>query len=517
MSASGVPRVAGQGAGQAPRRTDPRSFLVGGLTGLPSAVVPLAALVFTRDEPMPLAVLLPLALLVVAAMFAVSYVSWRRTTYRIGAADIRVESGILSRTARSVPFERIQDVSLEQALVPRLLGLVEVRFDTGGGKQEEAKLAYLPASEGERLRELVRARRDGGVPATSADASAQLPERVLFAMEPGRIALFGLFRFSLVVVAVVAGAVQQFDWLLPFDPYDLDEWQEVLAGPGAWLAGLGPSAQIVGAVLALASLLLVGFATGMARTVAREWNFTLSRNPKGFRRRRGLFTRTDVVMPVHRVQAVSVGTGVVRHRFGWRDAAFISLGSGTGGSGGGNHVVAPFARLEEIAPIAAEAGFPLPPNDLAWHRVEPAYATVGAIGAALRWAVVVAALATVQAVLAPGWWSDPALLLLPTLLGAARAAAIWLARQRERWALDEELVYRAGGWLAPYLFVASREKLHSAEIATGPVTRRLGYAEVNLGLAGGGLAIPALVPEAAERLRAALLQSMTRRDFSSVS
>lgn len=515
MSTLSVPRVAGASARPEARRTAPHGVLVKAVGSLPSLIPAVAALLFTqRDAPAPLAAVLPLAALLVVTVCVVSYLTWRRTTYRVGAEDIRVESGIVSRAARSVPYERIQDVSLEQAFLPRLFGLVEVRFDTGAGAKDEVKLTYLTHAEGERLRDLVRERRAGSDASLPAGAEAvDAGERVLFAMPPRRVLTLGLFQFSLVVVGVVAGAVQQFDFLLPFDPYDLDDWQRRLAGPGAWLAGLGAGAQAVGAVLALLSLGFIGVLSGVGRTALKEWNFTLTRTSKGFRRRCGLLTRTDMVMPVHRVQAVEVATRPVRYRFGWRSAAFISLGSESGSHGG---VIAPLARLEEIAPLAQEAGFPLPPDDLPWHPLVAFYARVEALRSAARWLLATGVLAVNIALWPSGVWSDWRWLLAPLVLGAARSAYRWGELRHQRYALDARLLYRAGGWLAPHLALAAREKLHSAEIFQGPVGRRLGYVTLKLGLAGGTFTVPALTPAEAERLRAALLESMTARDFSAV-
>ena len=125
-----------------------------------------------------------------------AYLGWYRFTYRIGASDIRVESGVIARAARSVPYERIQDVSLEQKLLPRLFGLVEVRFETGAGGKDELKLAYLTEAEGERLREVVRSQKDGAAPVPGADTPAEPVEAPppLFAMGPRRVVTFGLFR-----------------------------------------------------------------------------------------------------------------------------------------------------------------------------------------------------------------------------------------------------------------------------------------------------------------------------------
>lgn len=518
MSGAGVPvirRSGQQGLALQDRRTDPKSFIALGISGLGSSILPIAAMLFAfRDEPIGIGIVLLFALPFVAAAFALAYLRWWKTTYRVGENDIRVESGIVSRAARSVPYERIQDVSLEQALIPRLLGLVEVRFETGAGGKDELKLAYLSEAEGERLRELVRDRREVSVAVEDGTPAAEVDDRVLFAMPPRRVLTFGLFEFSLAVVAVLAGAAQQLDFLLPFDLWDLDAWQERLAGPGAWLAGLGPSAQVLGAIIAIGSLLAIGFATGLVRTVLREWGFILTRNAKGLRRRRGLLTRTDVVMPVHRVQAVKIGTGMLRWRFGWQSLKLVSLAQDAGDA---SHVVAPFAKRHEIEPIIAETGFALPEDRVSWHSTSKAYA----FHRALVWLVVTFLLgAGIEAalLLAPDVESSVVLwlpLIIPAL-GVLAALREWWNWRFRRYALTHQQLFHCHSRLAPHTDIANRAKLQSVEIAQGPLARRGGYATLYLGLAGGTLNLPGLPLADARTLRSELLDSMTRHDFSTL-
>jgi putative membrane protein len=496
------------------RRTEPTGLVLSAISGLRQTIPALIAMIFVlRDQGHWLLAALPiaLALLGVSAFFA--WLQWHRLTYRLGAEDIRVESGVLSRAARSVPYERIQDVSLEQGPIARVLGLVEVRFETGAGGKDELKLAYLKEAEGERLREVVRERKDDAVaePGKAEAGAGEPPAEVLFAMEPRRLITFGLFEFSLAVVAVVAGAVQQLDFLLPFDPWDFDEWQQRLAGPGSWLSGLGRTAQVVGGIIAAGSLLLLGFATGLVRTVLRDWGFTLERTAKGFRRRRGLLTRTDVVMPAHRVQALAFRTGIVRRRFGWHGLKFVSLAQDAGAS---SHDVAPFARWDELQPIARAAGFAMPTEDLEWHRAGARYRIdsalmAGVIAGGIALAVLVALSATGAA--------SPLLALIPLGIALPLAAWQWFLWRFERHTLDAAQVYARHGWLAPRTDVASRVKLHSAEIAQGPIARRRGYATLHLGLAGGKLAIEGIPLARARELRAAIVRSITAQDFSRIN
>jgi len=355
----------------------------------------------------------------------------------------------------------------------------------------------LPA---ERLRELVRSQKSGGPASVAREPDGEPP--VLFAMGPKRVLTFGLFEFSLAVVAVVAGAVQQFDFLLDFDVWEWREWQHLLAGPGGWLLALGVVGQIIAGALAVAALLLLGLVTGLVRTILREWDFRLERTDKGLRRRRGLLTRTDVVMPIHRVQALRIGTGLVRRWFGWYRLGVVSLAQD---SGGANHAAAPFAQMPEIAPIVGETGFHLPHDDADWRRGSKRYRIDR---------VALAALILIP--LAVGC----ALLLDPPVWLAAVPGLGWIALveafrfNHDRNAIDAEQLYSRQGWLAPKLAISSRVKLQSVEIARGPIARRRGYATVHLGLAGGQASIPGITIARAEELRRAVLDSIAKRDFS---
>ncbi len=497
-----------------PQRTAIKGLLVRGFDGLRMSVLPIAFLIYSVRENGAFAIWsgIWLGLLVVMASIVLSLLRWSRLTYTVGEDDIRVESGLLSRTARSVPYDRIQDVSLEQKLVPRLLGLVAVKFETGAGAGEDLSLQYLTEDEGERLRELVRERRDDGQVAPVTGAEEQQPDPVLFAMSPRRVLAFGLFNFSLVVMAVVGGLLQQFDAFLPFSPFDFDAWRDLLAGPGAWLAGLGFAAQIAGAVVAAALLLLVGVLTGVVRTALREWNFRLERTSRGLRRRRGLLTRTDVMLPVHRVQAQTIGTGILMHRFGWKQMSLVSLASD---EGSGHHVVAPFARGAELEPILAVTGFTLPTAGLTWHGATAAFRRHRALWQIAKWALISVIFAAVQWF--AGWGGvlgDPRLVLAPLAYAGFSAWREWYGWRFEGLALDVRQVQRKGGWLAPHITTATRARLHSVEIVQGPLARHAGYATLHLGLAGGKLAMSGLPLAAARAIAAQLLGSMAAQDFS---
>src|SRR5262245_48229243 len=53
-------------------------------------------------------------------------------TYRIDDQALTIASGVLSRTVRHIPHQRIQHVELKQGPLQRLLGVAEVVVQSGG-------------------------------------------------------------------------------------------------------------------------------------------------------------------------------------------------------------------------------------------------------------------------------------------------------------------------------------------------------------------------------------------------
>jgi putative membrane protein len=494
------------------RNTDIKTVFVGMLAGVQNAIIP-AALIMFGSGGLGLLVALPVFAAIIAAATFFSYISWKRLTYTIGDADIRVESGVLSRAARSVPYERIQDVSLEQKLIPRLFGLVAVKFETGAGGGEDLSLSYLTEGDGEELRQLVRARRDeeAGAVAAGDEAPTSTAEdsEPLFTMGPRRLFTFGIFEFSLAVFAVLAGLFQYADTLIGIEIWDFDLWESVIEEQGNALSSLGPVAQLVSAIGGIVVLLLVGSLTGMVRVFTREWGFLLERTARGFRRRRGLLTKTDVVMPIHRVQGVKIGTRAIRYRFGWHSLSFVSLAQDMGAA---SHVVAPFAKLHEIAPIAEAAGFRLPDETADWHRASDKYLVDSAFFDAAWFLFGALAAFVATSIYSPEWTMLVTGVLL--VLAGLSVIANVLAWKFKRHALDDVQIMATKGVLSPSSQIATRMKLHSAEIAQGPIARLRGYATLHLGQAGGTFSIPGVPVDRAREVRRKVMQTVAATDFS---
>jgi putative membrane protein len=434
---------------------------------------------------------------VLFAFFSIGslYLKWLKLEYRVGAHELRIDSGWLSRTSRAIPFDRVTDVDLEQGPLQRLFGLARIKLETGGsagGKEEEGVLHTISLERAEALREHIRARKGLAPAAAAAAAGKDVPP--LFAMDGKRVITAGLFNFSLAVIAGLFGITQTMGDALGFDPFERTFWIDLFARSGP-LRDLIFAHRMGAAVAGSILLILLGIGTGIARTFLREHGFRLDRTESGFRRRRGLFTLTDVSIPAKRVQAAIIANGPMRRRFGWWELKLQSLAQD---GGKGDHVVAPLAHQAEAAEILGSLHWPISPPSGDWRPVSRAFFT-SFIGILLP-----AALATAIAIPFLG----PVGLLW--LVGAAIAiGARWFDWRRTYYASGSNSLFIETGWWRHRRSIIPVRKIQSIDVSESWWSRLFGICTLRLGVAGGsGFSdhhVPALTRPQAEALRAELL------------
>nr|WP_245197998.1 PH domain-containing protein [Sphingomonas kaistensis] len=442
---------------------------------------------------------------------------WRRFSFRVGSDAIRIDSGILSRNQRTIPFDRVADVSIAQGPLQRLFGIARVTLETGGSGagKEEGVLDGIALHRAEALREHVRTMRLGASGAAVGEPAAVVIERdedpPLFAMDLRRLLTLGMFNFSLAIFAGLFGASQTVGDALNIDPFERTFWTPILSqyGLGDWLL-----AHRIGlAVAGVAVLVLAGLATGIVRTVLRDYGFRLDRTGNGFRRRRGLLTRTDVSLPARRIQAGLIATGPLRNRFGWRAFKVLSLageGGQPGKEGRDDHVLAPLATEDEVAGIAAAIGLAIPDEATPWRPVSRGHLTsfVAVVGALMLLGAV-AGLLFLAALNAPA-----EAYVAPPLLALAGVAGLgllrWFEWRHTAYALEAgRLLIRTGWWSRRTLLVPLRN-VQSVTLRESSLSRRFGIASLAVDVAGGrsgGQIVPSLPRDQASLLHRELLSA----------
>jgi len=72
------------------------------------------------------------ALFAAVAWFGVPFLKWRTTTYEVTTRRLRLREGIIARTGRDFPLNRISDVSYSQGLLDRVLGCGRLIVESPG-------------------------------------------------------------------------------------------------------------------------------------------------------------------------------------------------------------------------------------------------------------------------------------------------------------------------------------------------------------------------------------------------
>lgn len=252
--------------------------------------------------------------LVVVALILVFWMSWRFHTFRITGDDVEVRSGVVFRTNRRAPLDRVQGVNLTRPLVARLLGLAKLEV-VGAGLDANVRLEYLSTSNAEQVRadilrlasgrSLGESRPSEAGAATSwRSAAVQTASQAMDSLvagtdepevepasvvriPPGRVIGSMLLRDSTIVILTVMVA--------------LVVW--AATGPG-WL---------VFAILPT----MIGFATYVGRGTVRALRYAIAPTDHGVRIVFGILTTVTEILPPGRVHAVRVHQPILWRPAGW--------------------------------------------------------------------------------------------------------------------------------------------------------------------------------------------------------
>jgi putative membrane protein len=131
---------------------------------------------------------------------------WFTTSYRIGADEVQLRTGVLQRKVLSVPRNRIRSVSTDARLLHRLLGLTVLRVSTGQEAKGDTAFALdaVQAEQVPRLRAILLA--DSLAP---AEEDANEPGRELARWQPSWLRYSPLSFTGLAMILAAVGLAYQ--------------------------------------------------------------------------------------------------------------------------------------------------------------------------------------------------------------------------------------------------------------------------------------------------------------------
>jgi putative membrane protein len=445
----------------ADKRLHPGTVALRWLAEAPQTIIGLPALLaFASDIGLWIALLIMATMALVTLGF--SYVRWSRFKYGTGAHEIVIESGVFSRNRRTIPFSRIQDVDIERRLLHRIFGLAKINVESGAGGKDEGALDSVSIAEADQIRAAVRLAK--GQMSPDVQIASEERDEIIFAMPLARVWKQGLFSFSFSSLAAIVGGLG----------YVLSQFDDWLGNPKDLLNRAQASANAnfdpLWIVWGIALLLFLAMVTSVGKALLTNFDFRLTRDERGLRRVRGLFTRTEVMIPKKRVQIGLVTSNPVWSRIGHEGLALQTLGGGDAASG--HQIAAPFAMRDEIVPIIAELPELRLPDATGFEPVSPRH----------RWRTIFEFPFIMIGGLIAGWFfhwiwifSIPLLFIL---------VGQWIDAGRHGYLLDGDMLFVKSGFWRRKLWLVPIRNAETVSIRRNWLQRKWGLATVLVDTAG---------------------------------
>lgn len=108
-----------------------------------------------QDTGLPYWEWILISILLVVVVFAYDAIQRYATFYAVTTERLRVRTGILARREQTARFDRIQNVSIGQSVMDRILRVGAVSFDTAGTDERQSDFSFSGISEPQQLVRIV--------------------------------------------------------------------------------------------------------------------------------------------------------------------------------------------------------------------------------------------------------------------------------------------------------------------------------------------------------------------------
>ncbi|GAA0610662.1 PH domain-containing protein [Virgibacillus siamensis] len=275
------------------------------------------------------------AILILMILFSI--LSWYRYTYRVEDDELRIEYGIFVRKKRYISKNRIQSIDLTSSVIHRIFKLTRVNIETAGSSTgAEASLKAVKLSEGEALRRELKTVSTVEQDNEPEDAEEDWPSSTITFK---RLFIAGTTSGSIgVILAIAAFGSSELEQFIPDDFYD---------STFEWIIELGITIMIV---LGLIGLLLL-WILGIAGTMIKYGNFTITKMEDELFITRGLLEKKQLTIPMKRIQAVGIQESLIRQPLGYV-TVFAEIAGGSMDKGEDfSSILFPIMKADEVEPF----------------------------------------------------------------------------------------------------------------------------------------------------------------------
>ncbi len=402
----------------------------------------------------------------------------------------------------SVPFDRVQSVSMEQTFLQKILDVYRVKIDTAGSSGDEVNLKALDIEQALAFKEFIQEKTTQNIDDLTSDIDAnketqsirdkvKKKEKTLLNHRFGKLIMVGLTINHLKSSAYIFIGI--FYLLQVTERFHLETYAyEQIAESGIQFGSLKLWFNFLGAFVA------ISLAASLVTTVLKYYNFTLKDLGKYLVARHGLLKTTEVHLRERRIQTFTLVQNPLQRLANFNELRFKQVGND----------------------VKRSLTIPGAGTDIAWNLLhdysEDAYnswKTSVDIHSGRRLLIVLRFLVFTLLLTAVGLLF-PFGLVIWTLLFIWIGLGILYGRSYRYYhinLLNTGLEKRTVFFEHEHVFVRY-EKIQAVVLSTHPISTALGFRKLTVCTAGGNVSLPYLPTENAAYLRDYLLYKVEREN-----
>ncbi|MCI4650083.1 PH domain-containing protein [Phaeodactylibacter sp.] len=441
------------------------------------------------------------AVVVIGGLFSlgVSVVAYFRYFFHLEEDQLVIQKGVFNRSLTKLPFERIQNLYIEQNVLHRLLGVVSLRVDSAGSSGHEVTIDALERKDAEAMRAYVleqkreEAQEQTGLAPETSGQSAPVAQSLVLRLTFEDLLRIGVTQNHLATAGVIVGTVFGFLFTVAgaFEQ-DLvktliERWP--MLQPGFW-----------GFLILAAILFVVAFFLTLIRTVTQHYDLQFFESREGFQLKAGLFNRREASMQKRKIQLIRWTDNPLRRLLGLFRVSIHQAISGS--ERAAEQISIPGCKSVQVDDVVHSSFEGSGEAVFRGHSISKAY-FIWYIRFTFLPAVVFGAL---------GYFLQEPRFALPAIgFPVLGGLYLWLYQERFQLWLSPEYLKTSEGVLGRTMTLLPVYKVQSVRIRQSFFQRRRSLASVELYTAGGSVRVPFLPLDLARALQDYVLYRVESR------
>jgi len=301
------------------------------------------------------------------ASLILSIISYFRYFYHLEEDQLVIQKGVFNQSRVKLPFERIQNINIEQNVLHRLLNVVSLRIDSAGSKGSEVSIEALGRPKAEAIRQYVLTQKRearGEASASEEQEEFALPQSMVLQLDMGDLIRVGVTQNHLRTAGIIVGTIFGFVFTLA-DALGEDFWDQLVEKWQSLSLGIG-----IFTSLALV-LIFVAFVITLVRTITRHYNLRFYEDRDGFTLKEGLFNQRETALRKEKIQVVRWKDNPLRRALG---IFVLQIRQATSGGGGrSDQVTIPGCQIEQVNDVVFSSFPGIDTVDYRAHQIDAAY------------------------------------------------------------------------------------------------------------------------------------------------